>query len=121
MEIDRHQQSQTAKLRVVKVVHTLAWAFFASWILVIPFFAARNQLHLAALGIGLVAVEVLILLANGFRCPLTAVAARYTEERADNFDIYLPCWLAKYNKLIFGAIYTLGVLFTLLVWLRGAV
>ncbi len=120
MELELQQQTRARKLRQVKVVHTIAWAFFASWILVIPFFAARNQLTLAALAIGVVAVEVLILLANGFRCPLTAIAARYTEERVDNFDIYLPLWLARYNKLIFGSIYTLGVFYTLLVWMRGA-
>ncbi|MBB1092471.1 hypothetical protein HUU61_14375 [Rhodopseudomonas palustris] len=39
------------------------------------------------------------------RCPLTAVAARYTDERADNFDIYLPIWLARHNRLIFGTLF----------------
>lgn len=119
MQLDH--RSRTFKLHLVKTVHTLAWAFFASWIAVIPFFAAGNQLKLAALAIGVVALEVLVLLANGFRCPLTAVAARYTDERVDNFDIYLPRWLARYNKLIFGSLYALGVIFTLLVWMRGSV
>jgi hypothetical protein len=61
-------------------------------------------------------VEVLILLANGFRCPLTAVAARYTDDRRDNFDIYLPLWLARYNKQIFGPLFVAGILFTILMW-----
>jgi hypothetical protein len=29
------------------------------------------------------------------RCPLTGIAARYTDDRRDNFDIYLPPWLAR--------------------------
>jgi hypothetical protein len=50
-----------------------------------------------------------VLIANGGHCPLTAVAARYTTDRRDNFDIYLPECLARYNKLIFGSIYLFGV------------
>jgi hypothetical protein len=119
MEIEHRER--LFKLRIVKVVHTIAWAFFASWILLVPWFAARGELKLAALAIGVVAVEVMILVVNGFKCPLTAVAARYTEDRIDSLDIYLPVWLAKYNKLIFGSIYTIGVVFTVLVWLQGSV
>jgi hypothetical protein len=59
-----------------------------------------------------VLAEVLVLIANDGHCPLTAVAARYTGDRRDNFDIYLPEWLARYNKLIFGSIYLLGVAVT---------
>jgi hypothetical protein len=58
-------------------------------------------------------VECLILAANRGRCPLTGVAARYTEQRTDNFDIYLPLWLARWNKAIFGVIFVAGVLFVL--------
>jgi hypothetical protein len=49
---------------------------------------------------------VLVLIANDESCPLTGVAARYTVDRRDNFDIYLPEWLARHNKLIFGSICT---------------
>ena len=59
-----------------------------------------------------------MLAANGWRCPLTAVASRYTDERRDNFDIYLPNWLASHNKLIFGALYVAGVAFALARWMR---
>ena len=48
---------------------------------------------------------------------LTGVAARYTSARADNFDIYLPLWLARYNQQIFGTLYVLGILYTLIAWL----
>lgn len=47
-------------------------------------------------------------MANRFRCPLTDVAARYTGDRHDNFDIYLPLWLARYNKEIFGPLFAIG-------------
>jgi hypothetical protein len=44
------------------------------------------------------------------------LAARYTEERHDNFDIYLPLWLARHNKLIFGVLYCLGIAFAYSRW-----
>jgi len=49
-------------------------------------------------------VEVIILAVNRWRCPLIAVAARYTDDRRENFDIYLPLWLAMHNKTVFGAL-----------------
>ena len=65
-------------------------------------------------------VEVVILAANRMRCPLTAVAARHTDDRQDNFDIYLPLWLARHNKRIFGTLFGLGVLYTAAVWYQGS-
>jgi hypothetical protein len=47
---------------------------------------------------------------------LTSLAGRYTEERADNFDIYLPLWLARRNKTIFGTLFAVGELFVLGQW-----
>lgn len=67
--------------------------------------------------IAAVFIEVGILIANGMKCPLTRVAARYTNDRRDNFDIYLPLWLARYNKPIFGSLFVAGLLFTLARWL----
>jgi hypothetical protein len=101
-------------LRTVKLVHTIAWAFFAGCILLLPFAAWAERFDLAAALMLVVMVEVLILAFNQFRCPLTAVAARYTEDRQDNFDIYLPLWLARYNKQIFGSLFVAGIVFTLI-------
>lgn len=106
------------RLQLVKLIHTIAWAFFASCVVLILVAASRQQLGLAALFIGIVAVESLILVLNAWRCPLTDIAARYTNDRRPNFDIYLPAWLAQYNKTIFGSLYVVGILWTLAVWLR---
>jgi hypothetical protein len=42
--------------------------------------------------------------------------ARHTEQRSANFDIYLPLWLARYNKAIFGTLFVAGGLFVLARW-----
>ncbi|MGO3930084.1 hypothetical protein [Rhodopseudomonas pseudopalustris] len=97
--------SSARALTAVRALHAVIWAFFASSIVLIPIVTLLGQLT-AALWMSLfVWGEVLVLLLNGMRCPLTAVAARYTEERADNFDIYLPIWLARHNRLIFGTLF----------------
>lgn len=108
---DRHRA-----LRRIKLVHTCIWGFFAACILGLPLAASMGQFRVAFLLMGIVALEVLVLLANGLRCPLTSVAANYTEEREDNFDIYLPLWIARHNKAIFGSLYLAGVLYTLVLW-----
>ncbi len=110
-------ESEAARsLRAVKLVHTAVWAFFAGSIVAIPCFAWVGRLREALILIAVVLVEVLVLVVNRWRCPLTGVAARYTQDRRANFDIFLPEWLARHNKLIFGALYVAGTLFTLARW-----
>jgi hypothetical protein len=107
-----------AALRIVKAIHTVAWAFFAGCILAIPVAALRGQFRLASGLTIMVLLECAVLAVNGMRCPLTGVAARYTDNRRDNFDIYLPLWLARYNKLIFGWLFVAGAFFALACWVR---
>lgn len=111
-----NQASVPRALRIVKIVHTLAWVIFAGCILALPIAAYIKDFQLAVLLIAIVLVEVIVLVANHFRCPLTAVAARYTSDRRANFDIYLPMWVARYNKQIFGSLFVAGILFTLARW-----
>lgn len=117
MDTARNDPAITA-LRVVKVVHTLVWALFAGCIVAIPIVAWRRNIDGALVLIAIVGVEVLVLLVNRLRCPLTDIAASYTQDRRDNFDIYLPLWIARYNKHIFGALFAGGILYTAMIW-RG--
>ena len=103
-------------LRVVKIVHTVVWAFFAGCICAIPVFAWWGRFPPAAVLAAIVSVEVAVLAFNSLRCPLTDVAARYTPDRADNFDIYLPLWLARHNKHVFGTLYAAGMIYALVRW-----
>jgi hypothetical protein len=111
-------QSMQTALHVVKVIHTLAWAIFAGCILTIPVLAWRGQFGSVVVLTILVFIEIAVLIANEWRCPLTNVAARYTDDRSDNFDIYLPLWLARNNKLIFGWLFAVVLVFALALWLE---
>jgi hypothetical protein len=98
-------------------VHTFAWAFFVACIAAIPLLSWTGRFGTAVLFVGIVAVEAVVIVINDWRCPLTPIAARYTTDRRANFDIYLPEWLARYNKEIFGTLFGVGVLVTLVLWL----
>ena len=111
------QGRSMSALRAVKAIHTLAWAFFAGCILAIPGAAWRDQFRTVVVLATIVFLEIGVLFANGWRCPLTNIAARYTDDRADNFDIYLPLWLARHNKPIFGWLFVATLLFALLMWI----
>lgn len=118
----QHQPAIAPSLALVavKLVHTIAWAFFVACILAIPVVSWQGNHRAAAWLAAIVLFEVAVLLGNGWRCPLTDLAARYTDDRHDNFDIYLPEWLARHNKLIFGLLFTVGVAFALVQWARAS-
>lgn len=101
----------------IKLLHTAVWLFFAGCIVAIPYAGTRRQFRLAAILTGLVLVECAVLAVNRSRCPLTDLARRYTATRSDNFDIYLPLWLARRNKMIFGTLFALGELFVFGRWM----
>ena len=86
-------------------------------VIALPWIGWTRRFHLA-IGITVLVIADSIAIAfNQGRCPLTSLAARYTQDRADNFDIYLPLSIARHNKLIFGSLFALGELVVLLRWL----
>jgi hypothetical protein len=108
----------TSILVGIKLLHTAIWLFFATCIVALPIEGMRRKFDRAALLAGLVLLECAVLALNRFRCPLTDLAARYTADRRDNFDIYLPAWLAQHNQTIFGTLFVAGGLFVLWQWWR---
>jgi len=58
----------------------------------------------------IVFLEGIVLAAFNMTCPLTLLARKYTSSTKDNFDIYLPLLLARYNKQIFTPIFVLGLI-----------
>lgn len=111
---------EATALLLVRLAHTAAWAFFAGSIVALPLAAHAGRFGLALLLVGFVTFEIIVLAFNGGACPLTAVAARYTSDRRENFDIFLPLWLARYNKQVFGALFLTGLVYTALEWCRRA-
>ena len=102
-------ERQTRDLLRIKLLHTVIWVFFVMVIGYIVYAGIANVLGPPVwIAIGLIVLEGVILLLNNGSCPLTPMAARYTDRREDNFDIFLPLWLARYNKQLFGGIFFLA-------------
>ena len=108
------------KLLILKVVHTLVWAFFVCVIGYVVYSGITNQItSYTWVGIGLVIGEGLVLWIFRMFCPLTVLARRYSDSQKDNFDIFLPNWLAWHNKLIFTSIFVAGLILVVIRTLMG--
>lgn len=104
------------KLAIVRRLHAGIWLLLAAAVLGLPVWAYCRQYAWAWAATGLVAAEGAALALNGGQCPLRTLAARYTEDRADGFDIALPPWLARHTVPIFATAFAFGEAFFL--WRR---
>jgi hypothetical protein len=101
-------------LPLIKTVHTLIWVFFNCVIVHLFYAAIADKVSvLTFIGIGLVVAEGLLLMLFANHCPLTLIARKYSTNSAANFDICLPEWLAKYNKLIYTCILGIIIIITI--------
>ncbi|MDX5437002.1 MAG: hypothetical protein LPK03_07400 [Pontibacter sp.] len=98
------------KLLLVKIVHTLVWVFYNVVIFYLLYAVLANRINVWVwICLGLVLLEGLVLLVFKNMCPLTVVARNYSDSTRDNFDIFLPNWLARYNKQIYTTIFLISV------------
>ncbi len=102
-------QDQT-KLLLIKSIHTLIWIFFAALIFYIFYSGLTGDINFMTwIAVGFVILEGLVLLIFNMFCPLTLVARKFSDSDKDNFDIFLPDWIARNNKLIFSIIFVSGL------------
>lgn len=107
--------NQSNRLLFIKLTHTLIWLFFVAVIFYILYSGITNQINIYTwIGIGIIIMEGIVLLVFKMFCPLTLIAKKYSNSEKANFDIFLPNWLAKNNKLIFTIIYIIGLLLVLM-------
>lgn len=92
-------------LKFIKAIHTFIWVIMAASNFIAFYFAFIGRFDVWFwIPCLLILSEIFIILFNEWHCPITPIAAKYTEDRRSNFDIYLPEWLAKYNVKIFSGI-----------------
>jgi hypothetical protein len=105
-------------LRNIKAVHTIIWIFFNVVLFYMAYAVIVNKIDKYVwIGIAFILGEGIVLVIFKKMCPLTIMARKYSDSDKDNFDIYLPNWLAKYNKLIyttFFVIILLGIVYRVL-------
>jgi hypothetical protein len=109
-----------SRLFLLKFIHTVIWVFYNIVIFYMLFAVLSGKLD-ARLWIcyALVALEGLILLWFRWTCPITIVARRYSADTVDNFDIFLPNWLAKHTKTIYSVLVAVIIVLTVYRLLSG--
>ena len=103
--------TDAAKLTIIKAIHTLIWIFFNVVIAYLYYAALTNNItKWVWIGIGLIVLEGIVLLIFKRICPITILARKYATSSKDNFDIFLPNWLARNNKLIYTTLFVIVLL-----------
>jgi hypothetical protein len=103
------------KLNIVKAIHTAIWIFFSGVMIFLYFSVISGRIDKWVwIGIGIIILEGIVLLSFKRSCPITLIARRYSDSVKDNFDIFLPIWLAKYNKLIYTILFVIVLIGLLL-------
>ncbi len=93
------------KLTHIKIIHTLIWIFFNIVIFYLLYAVITNKIDKWIwICLGLILLEGLVLLLFKNVCPVTIIARKYSDSTNDNFDIYLPNWLARHNKALYSSI-----------------
>ena len=102
------------RLAIVRMVHTVIYVVMAAGTLVVlvaGLFGLSGMWLWVALG--LMAVEVLVFVGNGMRCPLTALAVQFGAERGYAFDTLLPESFTRHTFRLFGTMLAIGLLLLL--------
>ena len=102
--------AENVKLVFIKIVHTIVWVFFNVVIFYLLYAVVVNKIDKWVwICITLVFLEGIILIVFKNICPVTLIARKFSNSKQDNFDIYLPNWLAKYNKEIYSIIVLIAI------------
>ncbi len=106
------QKMMTAytKLTIIKAIHTAIWLFFNVVIFYFLYAVLVAKIDIRMwICVTLIALEGLTLALFKNICPITIAARRFSDSSKDNFDIFLPNWLARHNKTIYSAIVGVAV------------
>ena len=99
------------KLTLIKTIHTIIWMFFNVVIFYLLYAVIVNKIDKWIwICLGLIVLEGIILIVFKRVCPVTLIARKYSNSGKDNFDIYLPNWLARHNKEIYSIIVLIAVI-----------
>ena len=104
-------------LTLIRTIHTAIYLVMALSTFVLVYAGATgSQGTWLWLALVLLAVEVVVFVGNGMRCPLTALAVRYGAETGYVFDTFLPERATRYTFNFFGTVMVVGLGLLILRW-----
>ena len=101
----------TIKLNITKTIHSIIWVFFNGVIFYLYYAVITNKIDKWVwICIGIILLEGIVLLVFKRSCPITLIARKYSDSTKDNFDIFLPNWIARYNKFIYTILFAIALI-----------
>ncbi|MCB0188224.1 MAG: hypothetical protein KDE31_28340 [Caldilineaceae bacterium] len=109
--------SDSQRLALIRALHTTIYLVMAvaTFVLVYAGLTGSQGVWLW-FALTLLAIETVVYLGNGMRCPLTALAVRYGAEKGYVFDTFLPERATQYTFNFFGTVMVVGLGLLLLRW-----
>jgi hypothetical protein len=104
-------------LQLIRSIHTAIYVVMAASTLLLVYAGvtgATGWWLWSALG--LLAIESVVFVAYGFKCPLTGLAVKYGARTGHVFDTFLPERATRYTFRFFGTLMGLGLLLLALRW-----
>ena len=98
------------RLTLVRAAHTAVYLVMVAAIAVLLYVGATGYSGpVLWVALGLLAVETVVFVGNGFTCPLTTLAVRYGAEKGYAFDTFLPERVTRYTFRFFGSLMGVGL------------
>lgn len=95
----------------VKSVHTAIFVLLSGLLAVFLYEVIADDISILTwIAIALFIIEGIVLIANGWKCPLTTYAERLGAARGSVTHIFLPRWLAERVFPIYGGLFAAGLL-----------
>ena len=99
----------------IKLVHTMIFWILSLCVVYALFSGLVGRIDAWTwIAVGLLAIESVVLVVSGWRCPLTLLAERQGAARGSVTDIFLPRWLAGRIFPICGTGYAIAL--ALILW-----
>jgi len=95
----------------IKAVHTAIFVILSACVLFVLFSSVSGRITgWTWAAVALVAVESVVLVSCGWRCPLTILAERMGAKRGAVTDIFLPKWFADRIFPICGTTFLIAII-----------
>lgn len=106
------------RLAIVRTLHTAIYLVMATGTFALLYAGLTGHEGIWLwVALALLAVESVVYAANGFACPLSAVARRYGATTGYVFDTFLPERATRYTFRFFGTVMAVGLVLLAARWL----
>ena len=95
---------------VIKLAHSIIFFVLSALLIAFIYEVATNQItFISWVASSLFLAEGIVLLINGWRCPLTAIAEKLGDSHGQITDTFLPKWFADRVFKIYGVSFVVGM------------